>query len=99
MIGRAFRVVASVNTQIPDTVQNVLATLVGANSISRTENGFKIKATMHGQRATELNKLLFAALRNVDDGVGLEAEWTVDGVTQRFSNFVLREIEEGHIES
>ncbi len=97
MIDHGIKVVAVVNTQSPEKVENILTELVGANSISRTESGFLIRTTMHGQRATETNRALLSALRGVDNGLTLESEWTDDGVTAKFSDFVLKGIEEAHV--
>lgn len=89
-----FRVVADINTSDPKQVESVLIELVGVNGVIRTEKGFKIATTIEGQTASELNRELLSALRQVDEKTTLRAEWIRGKLTERFFDYVPKGIRE-----
>jgi len=50
---------------------------------------------MHGESAKDLNRTLLSALRKVEKKTTLRAEWTADGVTERYFDYVLKATREG----
>ena len=41
-----------------------------------------------GVESRELNRRLFSAVRGVDDAARLHAEWTADGICERYRGYV-----------
>ncbi len=87
-----FRLSAQISTRDPNKIEPVLTKVIGVNGIIRTEKGFNVKTTMEGESATELNLKLLSAMRQVEKGTNLRAEWTTGRVTEHFSNYVLKEV-------
>jgi hypothetical protein len=67
-------------------VQEVLGRVV---TLKPTSDGFIVEApAVVGVGARELNRRLFSAVRGVDDAARLRAEWTADGVCERYRGYV-----------
>jgi hypothetical protein len=82
-----FRLVADVSTDDPAAIEPVLRRLV-SGSITVTTSGFHVEAAMTGSSARDLNRSVLSALRRVERRTRLRAEWTADGVTERFFDYV-----------
>ncbi len=85
---KKFVLVATINCEDLDKIQTELIELVGVDTILRTDQGFRIKSSLEWESARELNRSLLSALRNVDRKTTLRAEWTSDGITERFFDYV-----------
>lgn len=48
----------------------------------------RVEAELEGSSARELNRALLSALRRVEKRTRLRAEWTAEGVTERFFDYV-----------
>ncbi|MGA2528522.1 MAG: hypothetical protein ABSG36_05090 [Acidimicrobiales bacterium] len=83
----AFHLVAEVSSQSPDAIANLLEELVDGE-ITSTPDGFHVDGFMRGTDARELNRFLLSALRRVERRTRLRAEWTTNGETQRFFDYV-----------
>ena len=66
MPSKKYSLVADISTGDPKGIEPVLAGLAGVKSISETEGGFRVKATLEGESARELNRSLLSALRRVE---------------------------------
>ena len=95
MPSKKYSLVADISTGDPKGIEPVLAGLAGVKSISETEGGFRVKATLEGESARELNRSLLSALRRVEKKTTLRAEWTHDGTTERFFDYVPKGIRGG----
>ncbi len=95
MENKRFALVASINTEDPTKIERALSELVGVNAILRTEDGFKVKTTMEGVSAREMNRSFLSALRSVVKKTTLRAEWTHDKTTERFFDYVPKGIRKG----
>ena len=60
----------------------------GGTHISPTEDGFQVAALVAGDTAKELNRRLLSAMRRIEKRTRLRAEWTCDGITERFFDYV-----------
>jgi hypothetical protein len=89
---KKFTLVADITTTNQEAVEKVLLKLVGVNALMITEGGFKVKTKMEGESARELNRSLLSALRRVEKQTTLRAEWTFDGTTERFFDYVAKGI-------
>jgi len=85
---------ADISTEDPSAIQRTLAGLVGVDAIIQTEKGFKVRTTMQGDSARDLNRTLLSALRSVVKKTTLRAEWTHDKTTERFFDYVPKGIRE-----
>ena len=94
MATKKFKVVADISTIDPKRIEPVLTELVGVNAVLRTDNGFRIRTTMEGESGMELNRFLLSALRRVENKTTLRAEWTCDGTTERFFEYVSKGIKD-----
>lgn len=90
MVARRFVLRARVSTDSPAAVRPVLDRLVGGGSVRRgdAEGEFHVDAEMEGASARDLNRSLLSELRRAEKRTRLRAEWTCDGVTERFFDYV-----------
>jgi hypothetical protein len=84
-----FHLVADVSSADPAAVEQVLRELV-RGGITQIAGGFHLEATMTGASARELNRTLLSALRRAERRTRLRAEWTADGVTERFFDYAAK---------
>ena len=83
--------VANVNTDGPEAVQLVLMKLFGKGCVTVVHaNEFRIEAQLEGEDAKELNRSLLSRLRKAERKTRLRAEWTSEGTTSRFFDYVLK---------
>jgi hypothetical protein len=83
----AFHLIAEVSSDSPDAIGPVLEQLVGG-TVAKTPEGFHVDSWMEGTDSRELNRELLSALRRVERRTRLRAEWTANGVTDRFFDYV-----------
>lgn len=88
MSRKTFKLIARVSTHNPRAIMLFLEELVPKSSITRTDEGFFVKATMRGDSARELNRTLLSALRRVERKTRLRSEWRSAGTTERFFDYV-----------
>jgi hypothetical protein len=88
MTKKTFTLIARVSTENPQAIKLALEGLMSKGSITPTDEGFLVKATMHGEAARELNRTLLSALRRVERKTRLRAEWTSGRATERFFDYV-----------
>lgn len=87
-MSQKFGLHADITTTDLKGVEALLRDFVGAGGILRTDKGFTVKTIMSGESARELNRSLLSALRRVSKATTLRAEWTHDGLTERFFDYV-----------
>jgi hypothetical protein len=93
MLDKYFKLVARVSSSNLQSIIPVLENLITKGSVTEVEEEFLVEAEMKGESAKELNSFLLCSLRRVEKRTRLRAEWTSeDGITQRFSNYVLKKI-------
>jgi len=83
----AFHLVADVSSNSPDAIETLLKGLVDG-TVTSTLDGFHVDGWMRGSDARELNRFFLSALRRVERRTRLRAEWTANGETQRFFDYV-----------
>jgi hypothetical protein len=88
MAKRTFTLTARITTENPHSIKRVLEELFPKTSVTRTDEGFLVKATMHGEAARGLNRTLLSALRRVERKTRLRAEWTSGCTAERFFDYV-----------
>ncbi|MGA2112599.1 MAG: hypothetical protein ABSG98_10705 [Anaerolineales bacterium] len=88
MSKKTFAFTARVSTENHVAIQRALEQLVAKKSITRTEDGFLVKATMQGESARELNRALLSALRRAERKTRLRSEWVSGGTAERFFDYV-----------
>ncbi len=88
MAKKTFNLLAAVSTENPDTVKRVLHEILPKGAVTKTEDGFQLKADLTGESARELNRELLSALRRVEKKTRLRAEWKSGNVVERFFDYV-----------
>ncbi len=88
MTKKKFTLMAHVSTENPRAIKLALKELVSGGSITSTDEGFLVKATMRGETARELNRILLSALRRIERKTRLRAEWKSGDMTERFFDYV-----------
>lgn len=83
----AFHLVAEVSSESPEAIESLLIDLVDGN-VTPTKDGFHVEGWMRGPDARELNRFLLSALRRVERRTRLRTEWTGEGETHRFFDYV-----------
>jgi hypothetical protein len=81
---------ARISTENPVAVQPVLARMVPQGTVAPSENGheFVVDGVLDGPSARELNRTLLSELRRVEKRTRLRSEWTAQGSTERFFDYV-----------
>jgi len=81
---------ARISTDNPDAIEPVLTQLVRSGTVTRSEDGqeFVVDGTFEGQSARDLNRALLSELRRAEKRTRLRAEWTGQGTTERFFDYV-----------
>lgn len=90
MAGKRYALRARVSTASPAVVKPVLDrwTSRGTVTVGEREGEFEIQAEVEGSSARELNRVLLSELRRAERRTRLRAEWSTDGVTERFFDYV-----------
>lgn len=90
MVAKRFTLRARVSTDTPDAVRPVLERLAGSPKVLPGDSAgeFRVEAEMEGESARDLNRSLLTELRRTEKRTRLRAEWTSDGVTERFFDYV-----------
>ena len=90
MAARRFVLKARVSTDRPEAVRAVLERLITHGTVQPGDGRgeFLVEAEMEGASARELNRSLLSELRRAEKRTRLRAEWTCEGVTERFFDYV-----------
>ena len=84
-----FHLIAEVSSDSPSAVGPLLEQLV-EGSVTATLDGFHVDGWMRGADARDLNRSLLSALRRIERRTRLRAEWTANGETHRFFDYVTK---------
>jgi hypothetical protein len=81
---------ARVSSDRVAAVRPVLERVVGAGSVSPGESAgeLRVEGSLAGTSARDLNRALLTELRRAEKKTRLRSEWTRDGVTERFFDYV-----------
>ena len=90
MGNKRFLLVARIRTTEYAALQAVLTQLIPQGTITATEDGLRAEGEMEGTSARDLNRTLLSAMRRIDRRATLRAEWTADGMTERFFDYTAR---------
>ncbi|HEY5241441.1 MAG TPA: hypothetical protein VIJ22_08250 [Polyangiaceae bacterium] len=87
---RTFRLSATVSCSNLDGVRAPIERVLGPEArVERTDQGLRIEAdAVVGVDARELNRQLLSAMRGVEKATRLQSEWTADGTTESFFDYV-----------
>jgi len=90
MAAKRYRLRARVSTEAPQRVGPILHQRFPAGSVSQGSepNEFLVDASVEGESARDLNRDLLTALRQGEKRTRLRAEWTWNGTTERFFDYV-----------
>lgn len=90
MTEKIYALRARVSTDNESAVRPVLERLVTGGSVSAGDSPgeFRLEAKMAGASAKDLNRALLSELRRAEKRTRLRAEWTREGVTERFFDYV-----------
>ncbi len=87
MSNASYAFVADIGTKEPERLEPILVNFLGVDGILRTDYGFRVRSTVEGPNARELNRKLLSLLRRAEQNATLEAEWTYNGTTERFVDY------------
>lgn len=81
---------ATVSTHNPAALRPVLERLLAPGSVTpgAEEGELRIRSEMEGSSARDLNRALLSELRRVEKRTRLRSEWTSEGLTERFFDYV-----------
>ena len=89
MFEKSFALSARISSDNPSAIKPVLDRVIGgAGTIKPTGDGFDIKATLKGESARDLNRMLLSEMRRVEKKTRIRAEWTFENTTERFFDYV-----------
>jgi hypothetical protein len=85
-----FTVRARVSTENPPAVKPVLRRLFPAGALTLTGDPKELvlAGEMDGSSAQDLNRALLTELRRAEKRTRLRAEWTREGITEKFFDYV-----------
>ncbi len=90
MSGRAYNLKAEILTVDAEKIKVALTDFLGAKAIIETAWGFVVRATLEGENAADLNSRFLSALRRISKVTSLRSEWSNNGVTESFFDYVPR---------
>jgi hypothetical protein len=64
--------------------------------VKAADDGFEVEAELTGESARDLNRMLLSQMRKAERRTRLHTEWTADGVTERFFDYVPKGKKEAH---
>jgi hypothetical protein len=89
MGAKRFHLNARISSATPSAIRPPLDAFLGPScAVRRTDDGFQVEADIEGENARDLNRALLSELRRAVKRTRLRAEWTADGVTERFFDYV-----------
>jgi hypothetical protein len=89
LVQRSFKLSARISSDNPAAIKTALQEfLSGKGSVKATEEGFEVEAKLTGESARDLNRTLLSLMRKLERRTRLRAEWTADGITERFFDYV-----------
>jgi hypothetical protein len=84
-----FRLNGEVSSDNLSVIQPLLVQFTGGQ-VTSTPGGLHVEGAMEGTDARDVNRRLLSALRRVEKRTRLRAEWTADGTTYRFFDYVAK---------
>ena len=90
MAGKLFKLSARINSANPGAIRPLLNPLKKNGTVREENNEFFVEASVEGTSAKELNRSLLSELRRAEKKTRLRAEWTSNGVTERYFDYVLK---------
>jgi hypothetical protein len=100
LVQRRFKLSARISSDSPSAVRAVLEQFLGGKaSVKVTDEGFVVEAELTGESARDLNRMLLSQMRKAERRTRLRAEWTADGVTERFFDYVPKGKKKTHTDS
>lgn len=92
MSDKKFKLSAKVSSANPSAIKPVLERIVASNgSIKPTTDGFEVNAELKGESAKDINRILLSELRRVEKKTRLRSEWTAEGTTEKYFDYVLKQ--------
>jgi hypothetical protein len=89
LVQRRFKLSAHISSDNPAAIKTALQEFLGGKgSVKATEEGFDVEAELTGESARDLNRTLLSRMRKLERRTRLRAEWTADGITERFFDYV-----------
>lgn len=87
-----YTVRARVSTEQPEAIRPVLRRMFPTGAITLTGNPKEIvlRGDIDGESAGELNRSLLSELRHVERRTRLRAEWSREGRTEKFFDYVAK---------
>jgi hypothetical protein len=78
-----------VSSDNPSAIRPVVERIIGSNgSVKPTDEGFQVEAELEGKSARDLNRMFLSKMRKVERRTRLRAEWTAEGVREKFFDYV-----------
>jgi hypothetical protein len=83
---------ARVSSATPSAIKDVLERIIGKKgSIKPTADGFEVNAEFKGESAKDLNRMLLTEMRRAEKKTRLRSEWSSEGTTEKFFDYVLKQ--------
>ena len=84
-----FMLSAKVSSDNLSAVKPALERFIGnKGTVKETAQGFEVEAELHGESAVALNRTLLSEMRRTEKRTRLRAEWTSEGKTEKFFDYV-----------
>jgi hypothetical protein len=88
MTPKTFKLSATISSDNPGEVEPVLREIIGDQGTVRTvDDGFQVEASLSGESARDLNRMLLSEMRKAERRTRLRAEWTSD-IVEKFFDYV-----------
>jgi hypothetical protein len=91
MSEKKIKLTANASSANPFAIKPILERIVGSNgTLKPTNDGFDVSAELKGDCSKDLNRTLLSELRKAEKKTRLRAEWTCDGTTEKYFDYVLK---------
>ncbi len=90
MAEKHVKLTARVDSDSPHAIRPVIERMIASGNRSIETDGtvLVVEAELVGTEARELNRTLLSEMRRAERRTRLRAEWTSEGVTERFFDYV-----------
>jgi hypothetical protein len=89
VVQRKFKLSARISSATPSAIKTVLQQFLSdKGSVKPADGGFEVEGELTGESARDLNRMLLSQMRRAERRTRLRSEWTADGVTERFFDYV-----------
>jgi hypothetical protein len=89
LVQRTFKLSARISTDNPSAIKPILRKIINSKgTLKSTEAGFEVEASLEGESARDLNRMLLSEMRKAEKRTRIRAEWSSANLIEKFFDYV-----------